>query len=187
MCSSSSRPLSRDLAAIAETEGLDLSRRDDLEKAVDRLDELHGELGRVLNDADVLRDAGNVEVVENDRTPIDRLPPTTSEALQRLRQDPTSDPFGDDLDRGALRQELHELIGDNRAADLAIGDERALEDHIEDRLDRLYMAKAYLESQPELANSVAMEHVLDEIANEEIELQRQHHVDTDGEKGVTHG
>jgi type IV secretion system T-DNA border endonuclease VirD2 len=37
--------LSRDLGAIAETEGLDLSKRGDLEKAVDRLDKLHGELG----------------------------------------------------------------------------------------------------------------------------------------------
>ena len=179
--------LSRDLVYIAETEGLDLSRRDDLEKAVDRLDELHGELGRILNDADVLRDAGNVEVAENDHAPIDGLPSTTSEALQRLRQDPTSDPFRDDLDRDALRQELHELVGNEHAADLAIGDERALEEHIEDRLDRLYMAKAYLQSEPELANSVAMEHVLDEIANEEIEVQRQRHVETDGEKGVTHG
>ncbi|WP_039019248.1 relaxase/mobilization nuclease domain-containing protein [Halocynthiibacter namhaensis] len=179
--------LSRDLTAIAETEGLDLSRRDDLEKAVDRLDELHGELGRVLNDADVLRDAGNVEVTNDHRDPIDGLPPTASEALQRLRQDPASDPFRDDLDRDTLRQELHELIGDKHTDDLAIGDERVLEDHIEDRLDRLYMAKAYLQGEPELANSVAMEHVLDEIANEELEVQRQRHVDTDGEKGVTHG
>lgn len=179
--------LSRDLTAIAETEGLDLSRRDDLEKAVDRLDELHGELGRVLNDAEVLRDVGNVEVAENDRAPIDGLPPVASEALQRLRQDPTSDPFRHDLGRDALRQELHDLVGSEHAADLAIGDERALEDHIEDRLDRLYMAKAYLQSEPELVHSVAMEHVRDEIANEEIEVQRQRHVETDGEKGVTHG
>ncbi|WP_157946967.1 hypothetical protein [Thalassobius sp. I31.1] len=49
------------------------------------------------------------------------------------------------------------------------------------------MAKAYLQSEPELADSVRMEHVLDEIANEEIEVQRQRHVETDGEKGATHG
>jgi len=32
-----------------------------------------------------------------------------------------------------------------------------------------------------------MEHVLDEIANEEIDARRERHVDSDGEKGVTHG
>ncbi|WP_321831860.1 relaxase/mobilization nuclease domain-containing protein [Thalassovita sp.] len=179
--------LSRDLVAIAETEGLDLSKRDDLEKAVDRLDELHGELGRLLNEAEVLRDAGTTEVVEHDRSPVESLPPVASDALQRLRQDPASDPFRDDLERDTLRQELNELVGDDRAADLAIGDESALEDHVEDRLDRLYVAKAYLQSEPELANSVAMEHVLDEIASEEIEVQHQRHVEIDGEKGVTHG
>ena len=89
--------------------------------------------------------------------------------------------------RNALRQELHELVGGKHVADLAIGDERVLEDHIEDRLDRLYTAKAYLQSEPELANSVAMEHVLDEIANEEIEVQRQRYDEADGEKGVIHG
>ena len=51
--------------------------------------------------------------------------------------------------------------------------------------DRLYAAKAYLQSDAALANSVAIEHVLDEIANEEIDLQRERHAD--GEKGVTHG
>jgi len=45
----------------------------------------------------------------------------------------------------------------------------------------------YLQSDAALANSVAMEHVLDEIANEEIDVQRERHVDADGEKGVTHG
>ncbi|CUH52693.1 relaxase/mobilization nuclease domain-containing protein [Shimia marina] len=179
--------LSRDLVAIAETEGLDLSKRDDLEKAVDRLDELHGELGRVLNEAAILRDAGATEVVENDRAPVENLPPVASDALQHLQQDPASDPFRDNLERDTLRRELNELVGDDRAADLAIGDESALEDHLEDRLDRLYVAKAYLQSEPELANSVAMEHVLNEIASEEIEVQRQQHTEIDGEKGVTHG
>ena len=34
------------------------------------------------------------------------------------------------------------------------------------------MTRAYLQSEPELASSVAMEHVLDEIANEGVECGR---------------
>jgi type IV secretion system T-DNA border endonuclease VirD2 len=49
------------------------------------------------------------------------------------------------------------------------------------------MAKAYLQSEATLANSVAMEYVLDEITNEEVEVQRLRHAESDGEKGVTHG
>ena len=67
------------------------------------------------------------------------------------------------------------------------GDDSVLEEQLEDRLDRLYMAKAYLQSEATLVNSAAMEHVLDEIANEEIEVQRLRHSEVDGEKGVTHG
>lgn len=70
---------------------------------------------------------------------------------------------------------------------LGDGDDSVLADQLEDRLDRLYMAKAYLQSEATLSNSVAMEHVLDEIANEEIEMQRHRYVEADGEKGVTHG
>jgi type IV secretion system T-DNA border endonuclease VirD2 len=126
-------------------------------------------------------------VVDLDRARVEKLPLVASDVLQRLRHDPASDPFRDDLERDTLRLELNELVGDDRADDLAIGDESALEDHLEDRLDRLYVAKAYLQSEPELANSIAMEHLLDEIAGEEIEVQRQRHIDIEGEKGVTHG
>jgi type IV secretion system T-DNA border endonuclease VirD2 len=49
------------------------------------------------------------------------------------------------------------------------------------------MAKAYLQSDAALANSAALEHVRDEIANEEIDVQRARHSETDGEKGLSHG
>ena len=91
------------------------------------------------------------------------------------------------MERETLRAELEELVGKEHVPDLATGDEGALDEHIEDRLDRLYAAKVYLQSDAALANSEAMEHVLDEIANEEIDVQRERHVDADGEKGVTHG
>jgi type IV secretion system T-DNA border endonuclease VirD2 len=181
--------LGQDLKAIAGSEGFNLSRADELEKAIDRLDQIHSDLGRVLVEADVLKDSGVAQDVEPaDREIIsDRLPPITSEILDRLREDPTTDPFRNDLERETLRAELEELVSKENVPDLAAGDEGPLDEHIEDRLDRLYAAKAYLQSDAALANSEAMEHVLDEIANEEIDVQRVRHVDADGEKGVTHG
>jgi type IV secretion system T-DNA border endonuclease VirD2 len=178
--------LGQDLKAIAEKDGFDLSGADELEKAIDRLDQVHSDLGRMLADAEVLKDSG---VVEADRQEaiVDGLPPTTADILSRMRDDPTADPFRNDLERETLRTEMEELVGEEGTPDLAIGDETTLEEHIEDRLDRLYAAKAYLQSDAALANSMAMEHVLDEIANEEIDVQRERHVDADGEKGVTHG
>jgi len=178
--------LGQDLRAIADKESFDLARADELEKAIDRLDLVHSDLGRVLADAQVLKDSGAVEI-DRQESMVDRLPPTTAEILSRMRDDPTADPFRNDRERDTLRAEMEELVGEESTPDLAIGDETALEEHIEDRLDRLYAAKAYLQSDAALANSVAMEHVLDEIANEEIDLQRERHVDADGEKGVTHG
>ncbi|WP_085308098.1 relaxase/mobilization nuclease domain-containing protein [Planktotalea arctica] len=181
--------LGQDLKAIAGSEGFNLSRADELEKGIDRLDQIHSDLGRVLVEADVLKDSGVAQDVEPaDREIIsDRLPPITSEILDRLREDPTTDPFRNDLERETLRAELEELVSKENVPDLAAGDEGPLDEHIEDRLDRLYAAKAYLQSDAALANSEAMEHVLDEIANEEIDVQRVRHVDADGEKGVTHG
>ena len=178
--------LGQDLKAIADKESFELSRADELEKAIDRLDQVHSDLGRLLADAAVLKDSGAVEA-DRQEAIVDRLPPTTADILSRMRDDPTADPFRSDMERETLRAELEELVGEEQAADLAIGDETTLEEHMSDRLDRLYAAKAYLQSDAALANSVAMEHVLDEIANEEIDVQRERHVDADGEKGVTHG
>jgi len=184
--------LSQDLKAIAETEGLNLNRADELEQAIDRLDAVHGELGRVLAEVEVLHDSGMREAIEEvDRAERDAdlvdLPPTVADVLSRLRDDPTADPFRDPAEREALRGEITALIGEERSIELAIGDDAALDEVLEDRLDRLYMAKAYLQSDANLASSIAMEHVLDEIANEEIDVQRERNSETDGEGGVTHG
>jgi len=184
--------LSQDLKAIAETEGLNLNRADELEQAIDRLDAVHGELGRVLAEVEVLRDSGMREAIEEvDRAERDAdlvdLPPTVADVLSRLRDDPTADPFRDPAEREALRGEITALIGEERSIELAIGDDAALDEVFEDRLDRLYLAKAYLQSDANLASSIAMEHVLDEIANEEIDVQRERNSETDGEGGVTHG
>jgi len=181
--------LGQDLKEIAEHGGFDLSRADELETAIDRLDQVHTDLGRVFAEANVLKDSGVAQDMEPVEQEIisDRLPPLTAEVLGRLREDPTTDPFRNDLERETLRAELEELVGKEHVPDLAAGDDGTLDDHMSDRLDRLYAAKAYLQSDAALANSEAMEHVLDEIANAEVDVQRERHVDADAEKGVTHG
>ena len=169
-----------------------MTRADQLEAAIDRLDAAHGDLGRVLAEAEVLRDSGAVDEAERMervvRDPdIAKLPPTTADVMTRLRDDPSADPFRDPAERAALREEIGDMIGEERATDLEMGNDAALDEVLEDRLDRLYMAKAYLQSDAALAKSAAMEHVRDEIANEEIDVQRARHAETDGEKGVSHG
>jgi type IV secretion system T-DNA border endonuclease VirD2 len=181
--------LSHDLKVIAATDGLDLARADEMEQAIDRLDAVHGDLGRILAEAEVLKDNGAIEDIERAAREgtTDRLPPEVAEILSRLRDDPAADPFRDDAERGAFRTALTDLVGEENAINLAIGDDSPLDEQVEDRLDRLYLAKAYLQSDAALASSVAMEHVLDEIANEEIDVQRERHGEADGEKGTTHG
>lgn len=181
--------LSDDLQKIAEVEKLDLTKRDDLEKAVDRLDEVHSKLGTSLADAQVVRDSGVQEIETDAREQLarDDLPPQVSEILERMGQDPATEPFRDEAEKQGFREELADLLGADQTAKLGQGEDEVLSERVEDRLDRLYMAKAYLQSDETTADSVAMERVLDDIANEEIEVQRHRHADTDGEKGTTHG
>ena len=61
-----------------------------------------------------------------------------------------------------------------------------LKTQIEDRLDRLYAAKTYLQSDAATANSEATRAVVEEIADREFELQRTDLVDGESERGETH-
>ena len=106
----------------------------------------NSDLGRLLADGEVLKDSGAVET-DRQEAIVDGLPPTTADILSRMRDDPTTDPFRNDLERETLRAEMEELVGEEGTPDLAIGDETTLDEHVEDRLDRLYAAKAYLQSE----------------------------------------
>ena len=68
--------LTDDIRQIAEHDGLDLSRVEDQQIAVDRLDAVHVQLGEALYEADVLRDSGvsdaDDELVDSLPEPIDR-------------------------------------------------------------------------------------------------------------------
>lgn len=181
--------LSDDLQKIAQADRLDLNRQEEFEKAIDRLDEVHAKLGTSLAAARILRDEGvrDIESEVQEQQSHAALPPKATEILSRLRQDPTADPFRNADERHGFREEMADLLGTDQTEQLGQGRDDVLAERVEDRLDRLYMAKAYLQSDEGTANGVAMERVLDDIADEEIELHRQRHAEADSEKGTTHG
>ena len=63
----------------------------------------------------------------------------------------------------------------------------ALESVSDDRLDRLYAAKAYLQSDAATANSEVYREVVREIADEEYDIQKDRLVDSEREGGPVHG
>ena len=69
---------------------------------------------------------------------------------------------------------------------LTSGDADALEQVLEDRLDRLYAAKVYLQADAATANSEALRQVVDDLADTEYEKLRAADVDGESERGQTH-
>jgi N-acetylmuramoyl-L-alanine amidase len=62
----------------------------------------------------------------------------------------------------------------------------ALEKVLEDRLDRLYVAKVYLQSDAATANTEALRQVVDDLADTEYEKHRATDVDGETERGQVH-
>ena len=77
-------------------------------------------------------------------------------------------------------------LDDGQLERLRDGDADVLKDQVEDRLDRLYAAKTYLQSNEATANSEATRAVVEEIADREYELHRADLVDGESERGETH-
>ncbi|SEJ81722.1 T-DNA border endonuclease virD2 [Marinovum algicola] len=84
--------------------------------------------------------------------------------------------------RDAIERDLDEAQIDR----LRDGDIDVLKDQIEDRLDRLYAAKHYLQSDAATANSAATRAVVEEIADREYERERADLTDGETERGETH-
>ena len=103
------------------------------------------------------------------------------------RVDKITPPFADEEGRGAYRAEVERLLDDDRIAALRDGDADAFDAVIDNRLDRLYAAKAYLQSDEATANSDAVREVVSEIADEEYDAQRLKSLQSHTEKGQTHG
>lgn len=112
--------------------------------------------------------------------------PELSRVLVHERAGELSSPFETETEREAFRTELARVLDAAQLDRLNDGDSDALENVIEDRLDRLYAAKVYLQSDAATANSDALRQVVDELADVEVERHRAADVDGETERGQIH-
>lgn len=97
-----------------------------------------------------------------------------------------SSPFSDADQRLSYREAIERELEVTQIDRLQDGDVDVLKDQLEDRLDRLYAAKHYLQSDTATANSEATRAVVEEIADHEYELNRADLMDGETERGETH-
>ena len=112
--------------------------------------------------------------------------PELSRVLAHERAGALSSPFETETERAAFRTEVARVLDAAQLDRLKEGDSDALENVIEDRLDRLYAAKVYLQSDAATANSEALRQVVDELADVEVERHRAADVDGETERGQVH-
>lgn len=151
-----------------------------------------------LNDPDYERDAvqardfsdARVREFDNAIRPYRTDQAETAEmrrVIEHERTEKINGPFDDGQDSQTFRDQIERELDDQQLEALRNGDADALDNVIDERLDRLYAAKAYLQSDAETANSEATREVVSEIAEEEYDAQRLKTVRADTEKGQTHG
>lgn len=192
-----------DLARVAERDGLNLERREDLEKARETLNRARVQLGIALERHQVLRRDGVVDEArltqprlraeirsdEAERPEIERAR-NDNEELRRIvdreRAGDLHSPFEDADQRLSYRDAVERELNKAQIERLRDGDADVLKARIEDRLDRLYAAKAYLQSDAATANSEATRALVEEIADREYELHRADLIDGETERGETH-
>ncbi|MEM7518677.1 MAG: endonuclease, partial [Planctomycetota bacterium] len=138
----------------------------------------------------VARGLGDTYAQVDEALRAEREPaPVETEELRRViaheREGNLSSPFADDEQRVSYRAEVERLLDEDQTAQLRDGDSDALKEVIEDRLDRLYAAKAYLQSDAATANSDAARAVVEEIAEREYEAQWLSETHGEREKGQT--
>jgi type IV secretion system T-DNA border endonuclease VirD2 len=112
--------------------------------------------------------------------------PELSRVLAHERAGELSSPFEVETEREAFRAEVARVLDQAQLDRLKEGDSDALKNVIEDRLDRLYAAKVYLQSDAATANSDALRQVVDELADVEVERHRAADVDGETERGQVH-
>ncbi|OWU70480.1 relaxase/mobilization nuclease domain-containing protein [Phaeobacter sp. 22II1-1F12B] len=116
----------------------------------------------------------------------DRLADEITRALEHERAGELSAPFDTEAERDAFRDEIARVLDDRQLERLTSGDADALDKVLEDRLDRLYVAKVYLQSDAATANTDALRQVVDELADTEYEKHRATDVDGETERGQVH-
>lgn len=191
--------LSEDLRKIADTGGLDLERREDLERAAARLDQVHVQLGLTLERAEVLHENGVIEIDDPDyREPLREraggvtaqeqpVPAEIARVIAHQRADKITRPFDDEAGGAAYRAGIERELTPDQVAALRGGDADALKDVLDDRLDRLYATKAYLQSDPSTVSSDAVRQVISEINDREFKAERDKEAHGHTERGLTHG
>jgi type IV secretion system T-DNA border endonuclease VirD2 len=192
-----------DLARVAEKDGLNLERRADLEAARETLNRALVQLGIALERHQVLRQDGVIDEAREARLDLreERLAedlerevaagaPIADADIRRVvdheRAGNLHSPFQDEDQRLAYRDAVERELDDDQIARLRDGNADVLKNQIEDRLDRLYAAKTYLQSNEATANSEATRAVVEEIAEREHQLHRADLVDGETERGETH-
>ncbi|MEM6275926.1 MAG: relaxase/mobilization nuclease domain-containing protein [Pseudomonadota bacterium] len=192
-----------DLQRVAETDGLILERRADLETAREALNRAHVQLGVTLERHEVLRQDGVIDEerhgalteralseaearVATEAVRARTLDPEVRRVLDHERSGEMSEPFADTGERLAYRDAVERDLDAEQIERLRDGDVEVLREQIADRLDRLYAAKVYLQSDEPTANSEAARAVVEEIADREYELHRADLTEGEKERGETH-
>ncbi|MCF6445648.1 relaxase/mobilization nuclease domain-containing protein [Nereida sp. MMG025] len=116
----------------------------------------------------------------------DRLADEIARVLDHERAGELSAPFETEADREAFREEIARVLDDRQLDRLTSGDADALDKVLEDRLDRLYVAKVYLQSDAATANTEALRQVVHDLADAEYEKHRATDVDGETERGQVH-
>ena len=116
----------------------------------------------------------------------DRLADEITRVLEHERAGELSAPFETEAERDAFRGEIARVLDVRQRDRLTSGDADALDKVLEDRLDRLYVAKVYLQSDAATANTEALRQVVDDLADTEYEKHRTTDVDGETERGQVH-
>ncbi|RKT30669.1 type IV secretion system T-DNA border endonuclease VirD2 [Roseovarius halotolerans] len=161
------------VARIRDTEVINQVRRET---------EMREGLGSGARDA--LLAARGETAPQSDRA--DRLADEIARVLEHERAGELSAPFETEAERDAFRGEIARVLDDRQLGRLTSGDADALDKVLEDRLDRLYVAKVYLQSDAATANTEALRQVVDELADAEYEKHRATDVDGETERGQVH-
>lgn len=131
------------------------------------------------------RDIG-ISNAEANTAPKADIPQGIRSVLEHERAGELSAPFETDADRQAFRAEIARVLDDRELSRLTSGDADALDKVLEDRLDRLYVAKVYLQSDAATANTDALRQVVDDLADTVYERHRATDVDGETERGQVH-
>ncbi|MCT4682551.1 MAG: relaxase/mobilization nuclease domain-containing protein, partial [Roseicyclus sp.] len=158
---------------IRDTEAINQVRRET---------EMRDGLGSGTRDAPLA--ARGETAPQTDRT--DRPADEIARVLDHERAGELSAPFETEAERDAFRDEIARVLDVRQLARLTSGDADALEKVLEDRLDRLYVAKVYLQSDAATANTEALRQVVDDLADTEYEKHRTGDVDGETERGQVH-